>query len=877
MPGHPPGARFVLPPLPPRHIARPRLISALDIACDAPLTLVAAGPGAGKTVLLSDWARHRTAPTGWLALTAEDNEPRQFWRLFHSAVRASGVLTQDGQTPSAAGSDTIEVLDTLSDHVAESSDPLVLVIDDAHILTNPEVLGGLDEIIRGWHPRLRLILAARSDPLLPLHRYRLAGQMRELRAADLAMNRSETRELLAAHNVTLPDREFEVLISRTEGWMAGVRLSAIRMEGVSRPTDFVAELALDQGSIGEYLIDEVLEQQPERLRRLLIETSFLGEVNGRLAEAITGLDGCGDMLGELAQGNSFVIPLDHTWTRFRYHQLLAETLRYLLRRRAPQLAPTLYRRAANWFEAEGNLQSALYWAVRAGDQPKVAWLLVHGGLTQAFVNGEDFSTSGLRNLLPLSLAPDEDGMPTALSAIADGAILAVTGDRQSAEHHLAQVCAQRSELVVSDPDLLMTADLTELMLGQRADDSCAVDAAATRLLARTARYGAGEHESGLRACVLLAQARTSFWEGHLEDLDAQLDDALAEARRDGARAVEVEVLAMAALVSLYLSRHNSADDATSRARALLREMPDEEPPATLELVIALRAFVTADLSTVARALRKALAEDAIEADPVVAATLVVAQAEVLLDCGRADEARRVLNTGVWADRTKPALIVAYRDMLLARIETVLGRARGALALLQVYRGTPFDLAAAVQSAGAYLALGDLDRAQNCVRRVLTGTGGSVTRYHLVEAMLCDAEIAQRSDDASRAMEMLVRALELANGDIVRPFNRVADTFAPLLARHPTVAARWPAPLADPPNTLVVVMAPKRPRDLPESLTDREQGVLRFLATSMSTAEISDELCLSVNTVKTHLAAIYRKLAARKRREAVLRARELELL
>ncbi len=875
MPGHPSGARFILPPLPPRHIERSRLLSALDIACDAPLTLVAAGPGAGKTVLLSDWARQRTAPTGWLALTAEDNEPRHFWRLFHSAVRASGVIAQDGLPLLAAGSDTIEVLDTLSAHVAELSDPLVLVIDDAHMLTNPEVLGGLDEIIRGWHPRLRLILAARSDPLLPLHRYRLAGQMRELRAVDLAMTRSETRELLAAHNVTLPDREFEVLISRTEGWMAGVRLSAIRMEGVSRPADFVAELALDQGSIGEYLIDEVLEHQPEHLRRLLIETSFLGEVNGRLAEAITGLDGCGDMLGELAQGNSFVIPLDHTWTRFRYHQLLAETLRYLLRRRAPQLAPTLYRRAASWFEAEGNLRSALYWAVRAGDRPKVAWLLAHGGLTQAFVHGEDFSTSGLRNLLPLELAADDE--LAALSAIADGAILAVTGDRRSAADDLAQVCAQRSELVVSDPDLLMTADLTELILGQRADDACAVDAAAIRLLARTARNGAGEHESGLRACVQLARARTSFWEGHFEDLDAQLDSALAEAKRDGARAVEVEVLSMAALVSIHRSRHNSADDAMRRARALLREMPDEEPPATLELAIALRAFVTADLSAVARALRKALAEDAIEADPVVAATLVVAQAEVLLDGGRANEARRVLNTGVWADRTKPTLIVAYRDMLLARIETSLGRARGALALLSVYRGTPFDLAASVQSAGAYLALGDLDSAQNCVRRVLTGTGGPVTRYHLVEAMLCDAEIAQRSNDASRAMEMLVRALELANGDIARPFNRVADTFAPLLARHPTVAARWPTPLAVLPDRFVVVVAPKRPRDLPEALTDREQGVLRFLATSMSTAEISDELCLSVNTVKTHLAAIYRKLAARKRREAVLRARELELL
>jgi LuxR family maltose regulon positive regulatory protein len=144
-------------------------------------------------------------------------------------------------------------------------------------------------------------------------------------------------------------------------------------------------------------------------------------------------------------------------------------------------------------------------------------------------------------------------------------------------------------------------------------------------------------------------------------------------------------------------------------------------------------------------------------------------------------------------------------------------------------------------------------------------------------MLCDAQIAQRSDDQGRALDLLAHALAVGNGDIVLPFNEVADVFAGLLARHPTLAARWPAPLADQSAPLSATATPRQVRDLPESLTDRERAVLRFLATSMSTAEISDELCLSVNTVKTHLAAIYRKLAARKRREAVLVAQELELL
>jgi LuxR family transcriptional regulator, maltose regulon positive regulatory protein len=869
--------RLVLPPLPPRHIPRSRLISALDQAADTPLTLIAAGPGAGKTVLLSDWARHRAGPTAWLTLTPSDNQPRHLWRLFASAMRASGVVSEGDAFTALPQSDPIELLDMLLTQVPNSSEPLVLVIDDAHALTNRNVLSGLDRLIRSGDRRLRLVLAARSDPLLPLHRYRLAGLMRELRAADLAMTGAETRELLAGHDVSLSDREMEILLARTEGWMAGVRLSAIRMEGTPRPADFVTDLALDHGSIGEYLIDEVLDRQPEQVRRLLVETSFLPEVTGRLADAVTGLDGCADVLGELARSNSFVIPLDHTWTRFRYHQLFRETLRYLLLRRARRLAPTLYRRAAAWYEAQDDLGNALYWAVQAGDQPNVAALLVHGGLAQAFVNGQDLASSQLSDLLPMSQPTGGDAAQATELVTAHAAIVAVTGDRDSAAHELANIYAERGDHEVADPDVRMTADLAELIVGQRANDHVAVDAASTRLLGDAAQSGAEQLVPGLRACVLLARARMSFWDGDFDDLDAQLGDALAQAERDGLRVVQVEVLSLMALINAYLCRRKRAENAAHAARALLSEMSDDEPPATLDLAAAMQALTKADLSAApAQVIHTAMADDVIGADPVLVGALAIRQSEILLCCGQPSEARGILESGSWDEASKPALLRAHRDIMLARIETALGRPRGALQHVQGYKGTPFELAAAVPAAGAHLALGDLRTARNCVRRVLAGTGGPLTRGELVQAMLCDAQIALRSEDTARVLEMLVRALAVANDDIVLPFNEVADVFAPLLARHPTVAARWPTPLADQ-SDLARITAPNKRQSLPESLTDRERAVLRFLTTSMSTAEISDELCLSVNTVKTHLAAIYRKLAARKRREAVLVARELELL
>jgi LuxR family maltose regulon positive regulatory protein len=266
-------SRLIVPQLPPRHVSRPRLLAELDNAANSPLTLLSAGPGAGKTVLLTDWVRRGGARVAWLNPTAADADPSRFWRLLVSALRECDGAGYGAPVamPRGAG---IDLVQTLFSAVPESAAQLVVIIDDAHVLTHAEVLQGLDSLIRAGQPGLRLVLAARSDPLLPLHRYRLAGQMRELRAADLALSPAEIREVLAVHGVSLGERDFGILAARTEGWATGVRLSAMRMAGTEYPEEFVSELALDPGSIGEYLVDEVLRQQPEAQRRLLIETSF---------------------------------------------------------------------------------------------------------------------------------------------------------------------------------------------------------------------------------------------------------------------------------------------------------------------------------------------------------------------------------------------------------------------------------------------------------------------------------------------------------------------------------------------------------------------------------------------------------------------------
>ena len=871
-------SRLIVPRLPPRHISRPRLLAELDRVADTPLTLLAAGPGSGKTVLLSDWVRRTGARVAWLTPSTADADPRRFWQLLAASLYS--VAGTDRGPPSVMPqTGTFDLVQALLASVPDHAPQLVVVIDDAHVLNHPEVLEGLDRLIRGSQG-LRFILSARSDPLLPLHRYRLGGQMHELRAANLALSPAEMQQMLASYDVTLASHDFDLLAARTEGWAAGVRLSAMRMEGTDYPAAFVSELALDQGSIGEYLVDEVLRRLPEPHRRLLVETSFLAEVTGPLADAVTGMTGCGDLLVQLARENSFVIPLDPAQTRFRYHQLLAEILRYLLRRPAPQVVPQLQRRAAAWFEAAGDLGNALYWAVQAADGPYVASLLARGAFVHAFVHRQDLAQVGLRELLPLS-APGEAGAAlSAELAVAYPAMVAIFAGPDVAVQELECIAATRADKLVTDPDLLRTFNVVQLVLGQKAGDACAVDDAADRLL------GAGDQLSGpvtpeLRAAVLLAQAGMRLWHSRYEDVDVLLQEALADAERAGSAAVELEVLAMRALVASCWSRRKHADDATQRAQVLLARHGDLAPPPALELAGALRMHVAGDLHGQDRILRRIQPSEAVGSDPGLTVAVALGRAGRLLAQGQSNEARSVLQMA--GDQTPPGLAI-QRDVILAQLDISLGRPHAALSLLQDHQGREVAVAAAVTRARAYLALNDLDRAQACVRTVLTAASSQVGRYLLVEALLCEAQIAQLSSDRPRALDVILRAIEIAGGDIVLPFLEIATVFTALLARHPAVAAQWPVP---PPGG--AVPPPRGPEpltggaqavltgDLADPLTQREHAVLQFLPTSMSTAEIADELCLSVNTIKTHLAAIYRKLPASRRREAVQRARQLELI
>jgi LuxR family maltose regulon positive regulatory protein len=593
------------------------------------------------------------------------------------------------------------------------------------------------------------------------------------------------------------------------------------------------------------------------------------------------------MLAEFARDSSFASTLDPAATRFRYHRLFAEVLRYLLARDAGHEIRNLAARAAACFESEGDPANALYWAAQAGDQRQAARVLVHEGLAHAFTRRRSIPVAELAEMLPSAGpgAPRTPGggatSPDPDITLAMAALRAVTADSGSAARELklardAMVPDQRA-----DEALREAGTLAELILGMRSGDSRAVDGAASRL---TGRHPADRRPTGkrpaedLRGAVQLAQASTHFWDGAHQDVADRLGQALTAALDAGQLALAAEVLGMTAYAERYSGRPRHADDAALAAHCLIREHPGLRAPLSLRLSAVIRLVHKADLAGAARHLRHAPVPDAVGADPGLAAARGLWQATVAAQSGRLEEARTMIENAP-AGTPLPPLLEIHRDVTLSGIEIRLGRPEAALGRLEPHRHGRFAALADVSCARACLSLGDVPGAQQCVRRVLTAAPRQAGRYTLVEAMLASARIADYEHDTARTLELITNALDVAQSDIVLPFVQARESLGGLLSRHPGVARRWP----EPPGPVSGTAGREPDRRAPGGphrlvpLTDRERSVLTYLAGSMTAAEIADELYVSVNTVKTHLGAIYRKLSAGGRREAVRRARELELL
>ena len=365
-----------MPAVPGWAVIRPRIDKLLADGARGPLTSVTGPPGAGKTMAVAAWATSTSYPCtlAWVNADDYDNRPRMFWSYVVAALRKSGIAAP--QVVPGPGRMAVDhaFLVRLASALAAQNPPVVLVLDDFHLLTEPAVLDGLAYVLRNAWPGLHLMVVSRADPLLPLHRYRLAGQLTEIRADDLAFSMEESGVLLVHHGVTLSVPALERITGRTEGWAAGMRLAAISLQGSSDPEQFAKELETGDSALTSYLVDEFLNAQVPAVRDMLLRTSILDSVSPDLAAELTDGRAGADALPALARAGAFVRPLGQGW--YRYQSLLGAVLRLKLRVESGEQIPDLYRRAARWCQRHGRLGDAVRYAAQSGDWPLAADVVV---------------------------------------------------------------------------------------------------------------------------------------------------------------------------------------------------------------------------------------------------------------------------------------------------------------------------------------------------------------------------------------------------------------------------------------------------------------------------------------------------------------------
>ncbi|MEU4422489.1 hypothetical protein AB0F81_17815 [Actinoplanes sp. NPDC024001] len=357
-------------------VDRERLFGLLDTGLGTPVTLVCAGAGWGKTVLVSAWAQTQTRPVAWLSLDRHDNDPQIFWAYVIAALRVAGAvpagnpLAELGSVPPGER----ERARRLADGLGRLPYPSVLIVDDFQEITDGQVLHEIDDLLRHPPAGLRLVLISRSRPALNLHRLRAAGQVTEIRSADLAFTAEEAAALIDGHGPRPAPEDLAALLERTEGWAVGLNLGAgflAAPDGGRRLADFAGDLR----GVEEYLISEVLEGRSRRQRRFLLQTSICERLCAGLASAITAQPDSQRTLESLENDNDFVVRLGERPLWFRYHHLLREALGHNLIRETPAAVAELHRRAARWYAANNEVMEALSHAIAARDWAYVGRLV----------------------------------------------------------------------------------------------------------------------------------------------------------------------------------------------------------------------------------------------------------------------------------------------------------------------------------------------------------------------------------------------------------------------------------------------------------------------------------------------------------------------
>jgi len=894
-------AKLRIPQLGLPMLRRRRVMDLIDQAAGHRLTVVSGPAGAGKTVACRAWASaprpgHRVA---WLTLDGEDRDPARFWAYVQAAL--TPVMPGGSVVPAVAGEAAGAFALRLAEAAQLLTEPVTLVLDDVHELTGGPVVEGLDQLIRHAPPTLRLILSGRCPPPLQLARLRLSGDVADVTPADLACRTEEADAYFAMLGLDVQPHVRDEVLRRTEGWMAGLRLAAMTAAGQQQesaaggpipgdtvPGGTVTGISGDEPLVTDYLSDEVLGRQPPETRMFMLRTSVTDRISGDLADALTGQPGGARTLDRLSRENSFVETVGHEQGIYRYHPLLRDVLAAERARQIPQEVPVLLARAARWHAAQDQGIDALRCAAQAGDWDYAVHLLAEAGTAALIRNG----AQALDEVL--ALFPAERRASDAAVAAALTAVMLWTGDPDGAEHHLETAaralgrCSpaerrllepwlaalrvmQAASSSSADPGLLARgwalAEQGQAIAGTRPENRALGLLWFALGAARLRRWEIGAARYALNhACRQLTaggftelcarargwQALAEAWYGDLAAAEKALGEQRASAPGGDPRIPGGEpgtsCLAVLGSAQMSLARDDLAAvrkllDDCGEQEARMAQLPGEPDLAAVCGLLRARTALADGDATGARAMMLRLRDTSAPGDPPLERILTLLDCEIAVRAGDAVQARMMLaplTSGPEADRADTRLLLG--QLLLSEA----------------------DFRAAIDA----------------VAPIIDGTADELTIHGKIAALLVAAVASRRAGLTETAAELLQQALALAEPDnayrVFLDAGQPARSAITVLIPPTSSSAGFASRILERFDTQLPHAAGV-PEQAAVQLTDSELAVLRFLPSHLTNQEIAEALFLSVNTVKTHLRAAYRKLGVASRRAAIARARRLDLL
>jgi LuxR family maltose regulon positive regulatory protein len=843
------------------------------------VTVVTGAVGAGKTMALAQWAAAEPGPVAWVCLEEYHNRPGVFLSYLVAALRRAGVAVPRA-LPAGRGRAAEDLfLLQLASALARQHPPLTLVLDGFHMITKPSVLSGLDFLVRNVGPSLRLVLSSRSDPPLPLHRYRLAGQLAEIRAGDLAFSVGEAGLLLARHGCTLSAQSVECLVQQTEGWAAGLRLAAICMAAHSDPDRFVADLLTEDSPLTSFLMEEVFNAQLPQVREVLLSTSILEQVNAEAAIELTGDESADRVAGALAHGSAFVEPVGGGW--FRYHTLFAHMLRQKLIRESPARIASLHRQAARWYQRNGRLTEAVRHAVHAGDWQLAAGIVIDGlAITEILEPTASPSPADELAGIPHDEAwtQPQPHLVSAAVALSAGRIEWAVAGLDAAEGILERLPADHATA-----SRLAAAIIRLAVARRRGTLDAAREAAAGAEALAGKGPGGGFARPRIHARVLCGRGAIELWSGDLDEAVRVFGSGVAASATPGSEPERAACLSHLALAEALRGRLRRAavlaEQALTAKPAGGQRPPAQDPNPAALVALAWVHLQRHELKQTRERLTQANSALAATPDKLLGAIAGLIAAYSALVEGRDDAAVQFV-ARARSGWQIPAWLAQELSLVESRASVAAGTTRATLG--QAERASQeSSRGATVILAHPRMAGGDGENARRAGEPLLAAHNPVPDRVRL-QACLVDARLGYHGGDWARGRRSLARALRLAEREQLRlPFALDRSWIEPMLRRDPKLGHTFqhllpPAvsvsPLPAPPDAANQAVMPAV-----EPLTEREREVLRRISGMLTTAEIATELYISTNTVKSHIKNVCRKLSATHRGEAVRKARQLQLI